>query len=199
MKSKFERVYQFKISLKGIKPVIWRRILVPETYTFWGLHVAIQDAIGWTDSHLHEFVIRDPATGAQEEIGIPDEDGELEILPGWQRKIASYFSKEKPSAMYVYDFGDDWVHTVKLEKVLPREKGVSYPLCVGGEKACPPEDCGGVHGYQQLVEILMDPTHEEYEEMNEWAGKDFDPERFDPKRVVFEDPQARWKTAFQER
>jgi len=198
MKRKFERVYQFVVRLEGIEPPIWRRIQVPETYDFWELHVAIQDAMGWADYHLHEFLIRNPVTGKQEEIGIPDEDGEMEIIPGWRRKIASYFSEANSLARYVYDFGDDWVHTLELERILPRDKHVVYPVCVAGERSCPPEDCGGVGGYKDFLEIIMDSSHEQYEEMNVWAGGDFDPERFDPSRVVFDDPQKRWKIAFEE-
>jgi hypothetical protein len=198
MRRKLERVYQFMVRLEGIEPPIWRRIQVPETYDFWELHVAIQDAMGWADCHLHEFLITNPVTGKQEEIGIPDEDGELEIIPGWRRKIASYFSQVNSLARYVYDFGDDWVHTLELEEILPRDGQVVYPVCVAGERSCPPEDCGGVEGYKDFLEIIMDPSHEQYEEMNVWAGGDFDPERFDPSRVVFEDPQERWKIAFEE-
>ncbi len=95
MGRKYEKVYQFKIILQGIKPPIWRRIQVPENYTFWDLHVAIQDARGWTDTHLHNFVIKNPLTGRREEIGIPDDDfHDMRISPGWKKKIANYFSNQ---------------------------------------------------------------------------------------------------------
>jgi len=159
MKKKFDRVYQFKINLMGTKPSIWRRIQVPETYTFWGLHVAIQDAMGWYDCHLHQFEVMKPSTGMGVEIGIPDKEfgwGE-EILPGWKQKIADYFSMEDKKnrlAGYLYDFGDNWEHAVKLEKILPRKSDVNYPTCIDGERACPPEDCGGVRGYDSFLEII---------------------------------------------
>ncbi len=198
MRKKFDRIYQFKITLKRIKPPIWRRIQVPGTYTFWDLHVAIQDVMGWLDYHLHHFEIINPSTGVKEEIGIPDEDfgwGRI-ILPGWEQKIAKYFSIDNDKAEYIYDYGDNWEHTVKLEKILPREKGIKYPICIGGKRACPPEDCGGIWGYEELLEIIAKPDHERYEEMLDWLGGDFDPEHFDIEEVRFDDPTKRWKYAF---
>ncbi len=194
MKKRFERVYQFKISLKGIRPPIWRRIQVPENYTFWDLHVAIQDAMGWSDYHLHLFEIIDPSTGRKCEIGIPDPDGE--VLPGWEQKIADYFSMENPEADYIYDFGDNWEHRIKLEKILPKEKDVKYPRCIGGRRACPPEDCGGIWGYKEVLKAIKDPDNERYKEILEWVGDEFDPEHFDVKEVVFGDPDKRLKDVF---
>lgn len=196
MKKKFNQVYQFKITLKGIKPPIWRRIQVPETYTFWDLHVAIQDAMGWSDYHLHEFEVNDLSTGLKQNIGIPDEDFGREVLPGWKQKIADYFSMENPKADYVYDFGDNWEHIIQLEKILPREKGVNYPICIKGKRACPPEDCGGIWGYEEFLEAIKDPKHQEHEEMLEWIGGEFNPEHFDIEEVVFDDPDKRRRIAF---
>jgi pRiA4b ORF-3-like protein len=193
---KFDRIYQFKITLKGIKPDIWRRIQVPESYSFWDLHVAVQDAMGWQDYHLHDFTVRNPRTRKKERIGIPDEDFDLEFLPGWELNIADYFSLKNSTATYVYDYGDDWVHFVKLEKILPRVKSKKYPRCVGGERACPPEDCGGIHGYEEFLQAIMDPGHEQHENLLTWAGGNFEPEVFDPYKVRFDDPGKRWKHAF---
>ena len=199
MKKKFERVYQFKITVWDIRPPIWRRIQVPETYTFWDLHVAIQDAMGWVDYHLHEFGIISPKTGEKVEIGIPDEDdlgyGKV-VLADWKQKIADYFTEEKSSADYMYDFGDGWVHTIELEKILPREKDIKYPICIKGKRACPPEDCGGIGGYYNLLKIISDPDHEEYESMIDWVGGEYDPEHFDLNEVSFDDPDKRFKIAF---
>lgn len=197
MKKKFNQVYQFKITLQGIKPPIWRRIQVPETYTFWDLHVAIQDAMGWLDYHLHEFEILNPSTDSMVNIGLPDDDFGRRVLLGWNQKIADYFTMENPSADYMYDFGDGWEHRIQLEKILPREKNVTYPVCIKGKRACPPEDCGGVGGYEHFLEIIKNPEHDEYEEMLEWAGGAFDPEHFDPKEINFDDPDKRRKTAFE--
>jgi hypothetical protein len=195
----FGQVYQFKITLEGIKPPIWRRIQVPETYSFWDLHVAVQDSMGWLDYHLHEFKVVNRLTGVKEGIGIPTDDtfgDDLEILPGWEHNIADYFSMDNPMAEYVYDFGDDWEHSIRLEEILPRAKGVTYPICIAGERASPPEDCGGVDGYEGFLEIIMNPDHEEYERMLEWAGGDFSPEHFNPAVVKFDDPDERWRIAF---
>jgi hypothetical protein len=157
VKRKFERVYQFKITLKGIKPTIWRQIQVPETFSFWDLHVAIQDVMGWLDYHLHQFSIVNPSSGRKVEIGIPDDEfdieGDIEILPGWKQKISAYFSLGNNRADYIYDFGDHWEHVLKLEKIVPREKGIIYPICVNGERSCPPEDCGGHWGYKDFLDI----------------------------------------------
>lgn len=191
MKKQFDKVYQFKITLQDIKPPIWRRIQVPETYMFWDLHVAIQDVMGWTDTHLHEFVIKNPKTGRKVNIGIPDEDCLSKVHEGWKKRIADFFSLSNPKAKYDYDFGDNWQHIVTLEEILPRQKGVEYPLCVAGKRACPPEDCGGLYGYEDFLAIIMDPDHEEHDSMLEWAGGEFHPEHFDCSEVVFDDPVER--------
>ena len=198
MKKKFDRVYQFKIILKETKPPIWRRIQVPEFYTLWDLHVAIQDAMGWLDSHLHHFEIINPATSMKEEIGIPDEDSDWNtpILPGWKQKIAGYFSMKNTKSEYIYDYGDNWEHTVKLEKILPRQKGIKYPVCIDGKRACPPEDCGGPWGYEEFLAAIANPDHEEHEEWTDWAGGEFNPEYFDSKEVEFDNPAQRLKLAF---
>ena len=195
IKKEFDTVYQFKVTLKGTRPPIWRRIHVPESYTFWDLHVAIQDAMGWEDYHLHEFEVVSPSTGSKVSIGIPSEDSWTEILREDNQKIKDYFTMDNRSAAYVYDFGDNWEHTVTLEKTLPRED-VAYPLCTGGKRACPPEDCGGIWGYEELVEVLKNPDHEEYEDMMSWVDEDFDSEYFNEKEVQFSDPDKRFKAAF---
>ena len=194
--NKYERVYQFKITLKGLKPALWRRIQVPETYSFWDLHVAVQDAMGWQDNHLHDFLIRNPHTHKKERIGILNEDFDLKILPGWDRDICDYFSMKNSSATYVYDYGDNWEHSIKLEKILPRDKEMKNPRCTDGERACPPEDCGGIHGYKEFLEAIMDPTHELHEDLLTWVGENFQPEFFSPSKVRFDNPRKRWKYAF---
>jgi len=199
MKKKFDQVYQFKITLKDINPLIWRRIQVPKTCTFWDFHVAIQDSMGWYDSHLHEFEIVNPLNGKKTIIGIPNEDEDFanyKVLPGWKQKIANYFLRENKSANYIYDFGDNWEHKIILEKILPKENNITYPLCVKGERACPPEDCGGTYGYEDFLKIIGDPDDEQHEEMLEWIGGEFNPEHFDPNEVTFDDPAERFKIAF---
>lgn len=195
MKRKYHTVYQFKISLKEISPPIWRRIQVPGTYSFWNLHVAIQDAMGWWDYHLHEFELNDPLSGKKTRIGMLDDDIELfddeEVLPEEACMISDWFSPQSNEARYLYDFGDGWEHEVVLERILPREKVVEYPVCTGGERAGPPEDCGGVGGYAELLEAVRDVKHEEHDRLIEWLGGKFDPERFNPAEVEFDDPKER--------
>jgi len=195
-----ELVFQFLIVLVGVDPLVWRRILVPGRYTFWDLHVAIQDAMGWQDYHLHEFKVLDPASMEQVRIAIPfdDEPYEKETLPDYLTPISDYFVYDNEIALYTYDFGDGWRHVVAFEDWVQPEKGVQYPQCLSGERRCPPEDCGGPGGYGLFLEAIQDPEHEEHEEYLTWVGGEFDPEAFDPEQVRFDDPEERWRTAFEE-
>ena len=143
--------YQFKVTLMGIDPAVWRRIVVPADYSFWDLHVAIQDSMGWLDCHLHAFRLRNPDTGEAVEIGIPDDDpfdGQPQPLIGWDTPLVAYFRLPGDRADYEYDFGDGWEHEVLLEHITSRLPSGQYPVCLEGARACPPEDSGGVHGYQ---------------------------------------------------
>jgi hypothetical protein len=197
------RIYRFKVSLLGIEPQIWRLIEVPETYTFWDLHVAIQDAMGWLDYHLHAFVPERSGEMRAPRIGIPegpmDEEEDDGFIAGWTVPIAQHFTRPGDTARCEYDFGDGWIHEVRLVAIGPRERGVKYPRCIGGERACPPEDCGGIEGYDHLLKVLANPRHEEYEEMVEWLkghAKNYYPYRpdeFDPRAVRFWNPGKRWK------
>ncbi|MCH7881167.1 MAG: plasmid pRiA4b ORF-3 family protein [Proteobacteria bacterium] len=191
-------VYQFKIILEDINPTIWRRIQVPRSYTFWDLHVAIQDSMGWLDYHLHAFRFGKRKSNISWEIGIPDDEGigTVDTLPGWEVSIVDHFHEPGSSCIYEYDFGDGWTHEVLLEGILLSEKGRRYPLCIGGERACPPEDCGGSPGYYRLLQVLSDHNDEEYEDMVEWVGKKFSPEKFVPNKVKFDNPGKRWDMAF---
>jgi hypothetical protein len=203
MTTAYNQIYQFKITLRDIRPPIWRRIQVPENYTFWDLHVAIQDAMGWLDYHLHAFRVKNPADGETAEIGIPDDDdagfrADQKIKAGWVVKISDYFSSERNKASYAYDFGDGWEHSLKFEKILPRDMALTYPICTAGKRACPPEDCGGPAGYYSLLDILADSTHAQYKQTVDRLGGGFDPERFNPSDVQFDDPQKRWEYVFGE-
>lgn len=170
-------VHQLKVTLLGLRPPIWRRIQVPSDVTLARLHDIIQDTMGWYDSHLHEFRIGGAAygdPGLLEDMGVRSERTARlnQVAPEPGSKLA-----------YLYDFGDSWEHAIVVEKVLPAETGVRYPVCLTGRRACPPEDCGGVWGYADLIEIMADPQHEEHESMMEWLGHPLDPERFDPAEV----------------
>lgn len=193
------KVLQFKIELKNISPLIWRRILVPIDCNFWDLHIAIQDAIGWYDAHLHRFEIKGKGKQKKTHIGIPDFNrfSDLqEVYPGWEIPALNYFNDLGVEAEYIYDYGDSWHHSVKLEGYIYREKKTKYPICIGGERACPPEDCGGERGYNDMLNILFDPKNERHEEMKTWVGEDWDAEVFDSKKVRFTDPYKRWKEGF---
>lgn len=193
------QVLQFSVALQGIEPKIWRRIHVPSDYNFWDLHIAIQDAMGWQDYHLHHFEIKGKGKRKEVRIGIPDFDGIVdlpEVFPGWEISIIAFFNALGVEAVYEYDYGDGWLHNVKLEGYMFREKGIKYPICIDGKNACPPEDCGGVDGYYNVIEVLSDPEHDDHEDMRTWAGKDWDPKRFDPASVRFDNPYKRWRYAF---
>ena len=198
--AKPEHVCQFLIVLPRTEPLVWRRIQVPESYSFWDLHVAIQDAMGWKDYHLHEFVFVDAKTGRLKRIGIPDDEmpDERPCLAGWKVLITRYLTYSTDPVRYRYDFGDDWEHILEFEEMVPADGG-AYPRCVAGAGACPPEDVGGTHGYAEFLEVIRNPRHPEHRAMLQWAGGTFDPHAFDPEAVAFDNPRERWRTAFQER
>jgi len=188
-----EGVLEITVTLLDTNPPIWRRIQVPATYSFYDLHVAIQDAMGWTDSHLHEFEVVDPANRAPVRLGLPNDEfpaGQA-TLPGWKAPLVRYFRKVATRARYVYDFGDNWEHELRFEGERSGEEGVRYPRCVAGERACPPEDCGSVAGFEGFLRAIGDPGHEEHESMLEWVGGAYDPAAFDPSAVRFTNPKRR--------
>ncbi|HYU65927.1 MAG TPA: plasmid pRiA4b ORF-3 family protein [Jatrophihabitantaceae bacterium] len=166
---------QLKITLVDVKPPMWRRITVPASITLPQLHAAIQTAMGWTDSHLHEFDI-----GA-DRYGEPDPDWPPDMLPEAGIRLLDKVG-EGGRIRYVYDFGDDWRHDVLIEKVLP--VGAEVPVCLAGRRACPPEDVGGPWGYADFLDAYDDPAHPRHDEMRDWAGARFDPERFDAAEVT---------------
>jgi hypothetical protein len=198
--AKPEHACQFLIVLPRTDPLVWRRIQVPENYSFWDLHVAIQDAMGWKDYHLHEFTVVDSKTRRVTRIGIPDDEmpDERPCLAGWKVPIARYLTCGTDPVRYRYDFGDGWEHTLEFEEVVPMD-GDRYPRCVAGASACPPEDVGGTHGYAEFLQVIRDARHPEHDAMLQWAGGAFDPNAFSQKSVRFDNPQERWKTAFHER
>lgn len=191
------RALQLKITLDGVSPAIWRRILLPATFTFWHLHVAIQDAMGWEDRHLHQFTVPDYEGQVEYRIGIPealyDEAGDTRA--DWRHRVGDLVSPRNPRFGYLYDFGDGWEHVVELERELPLEAGVRYPVCVAGERACPPEDCGGAPGYADLLAARRERAARG-RGVPKRGGRGFDPEAFEPDRVVFSDARKRFETAF---
>ena len=177
-----ERLYQFKITLLESKPPIWRRIQVKDS-TLDKFHERIQTAMGWTNSHLHQFEIDEERYGDPELLDDGFED--FECVDSTITKISDIIPKDgnRFHFLYKYDFGDGWGHEVLFEGYLRAEKGSRYPLCVEGEMNCPPEDVGGVWGYYEFLEALADPKHEQHDDLVEWAG-DFDPEEFDAEKTT---------------
>ncbi len=166
-------IYQIKITLCHIKPPIWRRIQIAGDTKLGKLHDILQAVMGWTNSHLHAFRV------GHDTYGVPDPDFPDDTKSERNVRL-NKIAQEGDSLIYEYDFGDGWEHDLEIEKVMPPEPGTQYPICLAGERACPPEDCGGPWGYEHMLEVLNDPEHEE---MREWVGDEFDPERFEVDEV----------------
>ena len=195
MPRRYENIFRFRVTLTRLRPEIWRRIEVPENYSFWDLHVAIQDAMGWSDHRTHLFVLGTLEAGDEVRIGgaCPEEIVDLRFAdPGRAVPLAQYFREPGDSGFYEYDFSNYWVHKVVLEAIAPRSTSVRYPRCTKGARACPPEHCGGPFGFRNLLAVLGDPDHEDHASLLESLGGSFDPDEFDPTTVHFDDPHARW-------
>ena len=168
-------IYQLKVTLLGTSPPIWRRLIVPSDLNLAQLHDVLQVAIGWQDGHLHEF------SAGGRRFGPPDpEDQFMADDVGDERKVRVFglFGRTAAKALYTYDFGDTWEHSIVLEKRLPAAPNMIYPRCTDGQLACPPEDCGGIPGFYDLLDALRNPAHEEHQELRDWVGADYDPEVF---------------------
>ncbi len=178
-----ERLYQFKITLKGIQPPIWRRIQVKDC-SLDKLHEHIQTAMGWTNSHLHQFMIGGVLHGDPDLLCEGWED-EIQPVDSLHTRISTIVPEDaKPFRFeYEYDFGDDWQHEILFEGCLRAERGARYPLCLEGARACPPEDVGGIPGYEEYLAGMADPEHEEHESFRRWRGR-FDPEKFDADKAT---------------
>lgn len=169
---------QLHIELRGSRPKIWRRVLVPETISLAKLHAVIQAVFGWSGGHLHEFQV------GEERFGTPDP--EYDALGEVRNERTTRLSTALGAAStmnYVYDFGDDWQHRIKVEKVLAPAPSGMLPLCVAGANATPPDDCGGIYGYYDFVAAVSDPNHPEHAEMSEWIGRPWDVAAFDLERA----------------
>lgn len=175
-------IYQLKITLLGIEPAIWRRIETPDV-PLEKLHDLIQTAMGWTNSHLHQFKIDGGryVNAWLMQDGFDDPDA-MEYSDVW---LSDFINPQKPKLQihYEYDFGDGWEHTVELEQVKSVEPAARYPRCTEGARACPPEDVGGIYGYADCVAALANPRHEQHEEYSEWVGK-YDPDAFSPAKAT---------------
>ena len=170
-------IYQVQVSVINSKPKIWRRILIKSDFLLSDFHKVIQSSMGWTNSHLHQF-IKDQNFYT---VRMQDDDfwNEMNNVDYKKMKVSDLLLKEKEKIVYEYDFGDGWRHDIVLEKILLNDEKMKFPVCLAGKRNCPPEDIGGVWGYKSMLEILKQPKHEEYKSYKEWLGNDFDPEYFD--------------------
>ena len=171
-------IYQLKITLKGSDPKIWRRALVAGSTSLAELHVLIQVVMPWTNSHLHQFVVDGERYASPD---ILEDDDEMDTQDASTILLADAAPSPKSKFLYTYDFGDDWAHEIVVEKILEASADYpGYPVCLAGENAAPPEDCGGVYGYAQMLDSLDDPrSAAENEELLEWLGENPDPTAFD--------------------
>ncbi len=168
------KVLQIKIVLEGITPRIWRRFLVKNNISFHSLHKIVQMVMGWGDYHLYSFYV------GKEEIGDPNPNLDREITNAKKTKLKDRLLAVKQKFGYVYDFGDDWEHSLVVEKMFDSEEVKEYPVCLAGERACPPEDCGSHPGYYELMWLKKNKKHPRYkEQIVEWLGEDHDFELFD--------------------
>jgi hypothetical protein len=180
MSNKFQRVqvhtvYQLRIELQHIEPLIWRRILVPNTLKLSKLDRVVQAVMGWTNSHLHDWHI-----GSQR-YGVPDEEwiGSSAMLDERKFTIGQVLGEQVKTFAYSYDFGDGWDHRITVEKHLPVQEGRNeWPMCLAGENACPPEDVGGPPGYMNFLQAMRDPNHGQHADYWRWWGGPFDPSTF---------------------
>lgn len=170
-------IYQLRIELLDVHPLIWRRVLVPGSIKLHKLHAVLLWTMGWAGGHLHEFVI------GHDHYGEPDPD--FDTPPRVQREerftLAAALGARK-SFIYLYDFGDGWEHTIKIERLIEAVPGVAYPRLIDATGRCPPEDIGGPWGYGEFLEAIADPGHERHTELTEWIGEAFDPTAVDTER-----------------
>lgn len=180
-KSSTDEIYQIKVTLLWTKPPIWRRLLIPADLTLAKVHDVLQSAMGWEQSHLHEFRVGRRRYGEPDPyergFGMENQIDERKV------RLHEVLGRVGAKAVYTYDFGDSWEHGLVLEKRLPTDPSLAYPSCIGGQRACPPEDCGGLPGFYQLLEAIQDPDHEQHEELLEWVGEEYDPEAFSMETV----------------
>lgn len=179
------KILQIKILLLGSKPPIWRRVLMDDGITFHQFHEIIQMAMGWENAHLYSFDL------GTVRIELPDDYGIDTQLDARKTKVSDYLNLEGAILNYEYDFGDYWLHQILLEKIESPQKGQTLPICIMGKGNCPPEDCGGIWGYYELLDILGDENHPEHEDRLEWLGEDFDPTHFQKESINAR--LARWK------
>lgn len=168
-----QAIFQLQVVLKEVEPQVWRRFLVHSDVTLGALHRTLNEVMGWEDSHLHQFTIQGRSYGNPDLDEAGDQHDEDAFALDKLVKVGDRF-------IYEYDFGDDWIHQVVVEKKLPVDPRLTYPVCIGGARACPPESCGGPPGYEELQTALV---NDDNDELVEWVGGFFDPHGFDVNRT----------------
>ncbi len=177
--AKIRALYQLRITLQDIQPTVWRQIQVQEDITMGKLHDILQVVMNWEDYHLHEFTI------GRRLYSVPDQDDDMnerKVIDERRERLCDAVPRVGTQFLYLYDFGDNWRHDLLLEAILLPESSKQYPRCIAGERRTPPEDVGGTHGYEEYLEAIADPEHEEHENVLRWRGP-FDPEAFSPDEV----------------
>lgn len=179
MANKKLSVYQSKVTLMDLEPLVWRRIQVANNITLSRFSAILLTVMSWDGGHLHELRI------GGKDYGIPDDefDDSKSIIDEKTVRLRDLSEHDLKQFIFVYDFGDGWEHEIELEKVLELESKVNYPICLAGARNCPPDDCGGTGGYEDFLAAIRDPKHLEHESTLEWIGGKFDPEEFNVKRV----------------
>jgi hypothetical protein len=174
-------IYQLKVTLLGTNPPIWRCLLVPADLTLAQLHNVLQTAMGWNNEHMHEF------RAGQRRFGRPEPVDPFMRTPRVESErtalLAAVLQRRGAKMIYTYDLGDNWEHGIVLEKQLPAEPHTTYPICTDGQLACPPEDCGGIPGYYEMLDALADPSHPRHDELRDWIGDEFNPQAFSVDKV----------------
>jgi len=196
-------IYELKITLRGSKPPIWRSVAVPSYIRLSDLHKVIQTGFGWDNYHLHQFIVPNVRTkptreklvslewrGRYERLAmhrdrcVSDPRFELEDIEDERKvRLCELAPAVTSKFIYEYDFGDGWEHEIKVVKIGLPVEGIKYPVCLSGELACPPEDCGGIWGYYEKLEILKNPKQRDYKDILEWMPRGFSPEYFDIGKV----------------
>lgn len=168
--------YQLYVELEWVQPKVWRRLLVPVAIDLPLLHATLLYGMGWQGGHIHEFVI------GRERFG-PNDMADLEDIVDEEGVTLREMLGARKTFVYVYDFGDDWRHKVKVEQIVTMDKPITNGVCIGGENACPPEDVGGPPGYEEFLAAMADPKHPEHRELKKWVGGSFDPAAFNVAEV----------------
>jgi hypothetical protein len=184
-------LYQLKVVLLGSEPPVWRRLHVPGDAKLDWLHAVLQVAIGWTNSHLHQFKVGEACYSDTRHHAAEFAD-DPEILEERTFTLRQIAPREGDVFRYEYDFGDSWEHEITVEKILPNPAASSFALCLEGARACPPEDCGGTPGYEDLLKILKNRKHPEHKRMTEWLGRPFDAAAFDGEKTNFWLRKLKW-------